>query len=198
MPHYQPQDRFFKKAKEEGYRARSAYKLEEIQKRYHFLKPGAKVLDLGAAPGSFIQFISKAIGEKGLVIGIDLKPITDFRKANIRTYEGDIFDDKIYSKILSENFVNLFDVITSDLAPATSGIKFLDAGRSFQLNEQVLNISGKYLKKGGSALMKTFPGSESDKLMQSAKEMFMEIKIAKPEAVRKSSRELYIVCIGRK
>ena len=197
MPHYNPQDRFFKKAKQEGYRARSAFKLEEIQSKFHIIKQGDKVLDLGAAPGSFIQFISKIIGG-GMVIGIDLKPITDFKKPNIKTYQGDIFDDVVYSQIKSDTSLDSFNVLTSDLAPSTSGIKSLDAGRSFLLNDQVLNVAEKYLKKGGNALMKIFPGADLDKLMQRAKQMFRETKISKPEAVRKSSREIYIICIGKR
>lgn len=197
MPHYIPQDRFFKKAKEDGYRARSVYKLEEIQSHHHILKPGDKVLDLGAAPGSFVQFIGQIIGEKGLVIGIDLKPIQNLKKPNIKTYQGDIFDDIAIIKIKAENKIESFNVVTSDLAPATSGIKSLDSGRSVLLNDQVLNIAERYLKKGGNALMKVFPGADQDQLMHRAKLMFREIKVSKPEAVRKSSREIYIICKGK-
>ena len=195
---YQPQDRFFKKAKEEGYRARSAYKLEEIQRRFHIVKQSDYVLDLGAAPGSFMQFISKIVGQKGIVVGIDLKPIAPFKQTNIKTYKGDIFDDLIYKKIENETGISKFDVITSDLAPSTTGIKSLDAGRSFQLNEQVLNVAEKHLKKGGNAIMKAFPGADHSELVRLAKERFRQFKIFKPEAVRKSSREVYIICIGKR
>jgi len=199
MPkHYQPQDKYFKKAKEEGYRARSAYKLEEVQRRFHILKHGDHVLDLGAAPGSFMQFISKLVGQKGVVIGIDLKPITPFKQINTKSYQGDIFDDLIYKKIENETGISEFDVITSDLAPSTTGIKSLDAGRSFQLNEQVLKVAKKYLKKGGNVILKAFPGADHSELIRLAKEHFRQFKIFKPEAVRKSSREVYIICIGKR
>ena len=194
---YQPQDRYFKKAKEDGYRARSAYKLDEIQKRFHIIKNGDKALDLGAAPGSFMQLISKIIGEKGLVIGIDLKPINELKKPNAKSYQGDIFDKKIYDGILAENGISEFDVITSDLAPSTTGIKSVDAGRSFQLNEQVLKVAEKYLKKGGHVVMKTFPGADYSELIKLAKKQFRNVKILKPQAVRQSSREVYIICIEK-
>jgi len=199
MPkHYQPQDRYFKKAKEQGFRARSAFKLEEMQARLHIIRSGDRVLDLGAAPGSFMQLISKIVGEKGLVIGVDLKPISDIKLGNTKSYEGDIFDEKIYTKILTENNLKNFDVITSDLAPSTTGIKSLDAGRSFQLNEQVLKVAEKYLKKGGNVLLKAFPGADHNELMHLVKQNYQGVKVFKPEAVRSTSREVYIVGIGKR
>ena len=193
MKNYQPQDRFFQKAKDEGYRARSVFKLEEIQKRFHFIKSGDRVLDLGAAPGSFMQFIRKIVGEKGLVIGIDLTSIKPFKQSNIKSYVGDIFDESVYEKIMNENDVSVFDVITSDLAPATTGIKSVDAGRSFQLNEQVLEVAKKHLKPGGHVVIKAFPGADHSQLIALAKKQFKQVKPFKPEAVRKSSREVYLI-----
>jgi 23S rRNA (uridine2552-2'-O)-methyltransferase len=191
------QDRYFKKAKDEGYRARSVFKLESIQNRFHVLKPGDRVLDLGAAPGSFLQYISKVIGEKGIAIGIDLQEIKPLKRNNIFTYTGDICDDALVRRIISSHAVREFDVVTSDLAPKTSGIKFLDAGRSLELNLQVLDIAGKYLKKGGNAVMKILPGFNEGDLTSKASKMFRTVKKFRPEAIRKSSGESYIVCIGK-
>ncbi len=185
---YNPQDKFFKKAKEQGYRARSAFKLEAIQKRFNLIKSEDKVLDLGAAPGSFLQLIGKLVGNKGSAIGIDLKPIENLKKSNVKTIVGDILDESIY-----EEFIDQFDVITSDLAPSTSGIKSVDAGRSFQLNEQVLKVAEKHLRPGGHVVMKAFPGAEHQQLLKKTKGMFKSIKIFKPEAVRKSSKEEYVI-----
>lgn len=193
---YKPQDRFFQKAKEEGFRARSVYKLEAIQNRFHLIKNGDNVLDLGAAPGSFMQFIIKVIGPKGKVIGVDLKPIKAFKTPNAKSYEADIFDEKIYQKILAENNLYAFDVVTSDLAPSTTGIKSLDAGRSFQLNEQVLAVCGKYLKRGGNVVLKAFPGADHSELIAIAKKQFRNVKMLKPEAVRDTSREVYVIGLG--
>ncbi len=197
MTDYQSQDKFFKKAKEQGYRARSAFKLEAIQERFHLIKSGNKVLDLGAAPGSFMQFIRSIVGEKGLVVGIDLKEIKRFKKPNVKSYLGDIFDEPIYQIIEKDTGVGQFDVITSDLAPATTGIRSVDAGRSFQLNEQVLKVAETHLKTGGHVIMKAFPGSDHDQLLALAKKQFKQIKLFRPDAVRKSSREVYVVGIGK-
>jgi len=194
---YQPQDKFFKKAKDEGYRARSAFKLESIQKRFHIIKSGDRVLDLGAAPGSFMQLIQKIVGKSGLVIGIDLTPIKPFKQPNIKSYAGDIFDESVYEKILAENNLSEFDVITSDLAPATTGIKSVDAGRSLDLNLQVLEICKKHLKKGGHAVMKILPGFNEGDLIGEAKKQFKTVKKFRPDAVRKSSAESYIIGMKR-
>ncbi|MBN1258207.1 RlmE family RNA methyltransferase [Candidatus Peregrinibacteria bacterium] len=197
MGHYIPQDKFFKQAKNEGFRARSVFKLESIQERFHILEPGDKVLDLGAYPGSFLQYIAKVIGEKGIVIGIDLRKIEPLGRKNVKTYEGDINNPDLIKKIAAENDIIRFDVVTSDLAPATSGIKDLDAGRSFLLNEQALAIALRHLKPGGHFVFKAFPGIEHQKLLHTAKNHFKVIKAIKPPAVRKTSREQYVICLKK-
>ena len=195
---YLPQDKYFKKAKEQGYRARSVFKLEELQNKFHLIRPGDKVLDLGAAPGSFMQYIQKIIGKDGLLIGLDLTPIKPFSQPNVKAYVGDIFDEKVYDKIFKEHKVHRFDVVTSDLAPATSGIKFVDAGRSFDLNCQVLKVAEQYLRPGGNLVIKAFPGADHGQLIAKARVLFEKVQIAKPEAVRNTSREEYIVCLRKK
>jgi len=116
---------------------------------------------------------------------------------NVRTYAGDIFDDELNKKIVQENNIGKFDVITSDLAPGTSGVKFLDAGRSLDLSLKVLDIAGKYLKNGGSAVIKILPGFNEGDLIGKAKILFKTVKKFRPEAVRKSSGEKYIICLGK-
>lgn len=197
MGNYESKDRYFNRAKQEGYRARSAYKLEAIQNKFHILKPYDKVLDLGAAPGSFLQYMSKIIGEKGIAIGIDLQEIKPMGLKNVRTYAGDIFDDELNKKIVQENNIGKFDIITSDLAPSTSGVKFLDAGRSLDLSLKVLDIAEKYLKKGGFAVIKILPGFNEGDLIGEAKKIFKTVKKFRPEAVRKTSGEKYIICLNR-
>ncbi|MBI5412569.1 RlmE family RNA methyltransferase [Candidatus Peregrinibacteria bacterium] len=190
---YKPHDRYFEQAKAEGYRARSVYKLQEIQKKFHLVKAGDCVLDLGAAPGSFMQYLLKLVGPKGAVIGLDLQEIAPFREKNARTFVCDIFNEKQLSRALERLSASVFDVVTSDLAPATSGIWSLDAGRSFQLSEQALKIAEIYLKKGGHAFLKFFPGKEQATLLQKARLLFGKVAIAQPNAVRSSSREQYLV-----
>jgi 23S rRNA (uridine2552-2'-O)-methyltransferase len=194
---YQPKDRFFQRAKEKGYRARSVFKLEEIQNRFKLICPGDRVLDLGAAPGSFMQYIRSVVGDNGLVVGVDLKPIKALGKPNVKSYVGDIFDESVYDKIEADLGLSQFDVITSDLAPATTGIKSVDAGKSFQLNEQVLKVAEKHLKKGGNVLLKAFPGADHSDLLELLKKQFKKVQIFKPVAVRKSSREVYLVGLVR-
>lgn len=193
MSQYQVQDRFFKKAKEEGFRARSAFKLQAIDEKYRLLKPGMEVLDLGAAPGSFLQYISQRIGNKGLAIGVDLQPISDLKLKNVKTYVGDIFDQDLYKKIVQENYMKQFDLITSDLAPKTTGIAFVDGNASLELNLQVLMAAGYYLKKGGSLVMKTLPGFNEGSLIGEVRKHFKQVRKVRPEAVRKTSGESYIV-----
>jgi 23S rRNA (uridine2552-2'-O)-methyltransferase len=109
-----------------------------------------------------------------------------------------VFDEKAYATLCRENQVARFDVITSDLAPATSGIKFVDAGRSFDLNSQVLRAAESHLKPNGNLLIKAFPGADHSKLIETARKLFADVRIVKPVAVRDTSREEYIVCLRKK
>lgn len=197
MSKFDPNDKFFRRAKEEGFRARSVFKLIGIQDRFNILKPGMKVLDLGAAPGSFLQYISEQIGLKGLAVGIDLQAIEDLELDNVRTYQGDIFDEALYKKIVQENGIRQFDLITSDLAPKTTGIPNVDGNASLELNLQVLEVANKYLKKGGGVVMKILSGFNEGDLIGAARKSFKQIKKYRPEAIRKSSAESYIICIGK-
>ncbi len=194
---YNPNDKFARRAKEQGYRARSAFKLEAIQNRFNLIKPGNHVLDLGAAPGSFLQLIAKIIGEKGVAVGVDLKSIKPFKQSYVHLFVGDIFDESIYQAVEQKTGLKQFDVITSDLAPATTGIKSVDAGRSFQLNDQVLKVAQTYLKKGGHVVLKAFPGIDHDQLLVFVKAQFKRVQLFKPEAVRSSSREVYVIGLNK-
>ncbi len=197
MPKFEPKDRFYNKAKEEGYRARSAFKLQAIDEKYRLLKSGMKVLDLGAAPGSFLQYISEKIGDKGIAVGVDLQKIDDLELENVRTYQGDIFDEELYKKIVQENGFNQFDLITSDLAPKTTGIPFVDGNASLNLNLQVVEVARRYLRRGGGLVMKILSGFNEGDLIGRAKKNFRQVKKFRPQAVRKSSAESYIVCLGK-
>lgn len=181
-------DPFFHKAKEQGFRARSVFKLEEIQKKFSLVRRGDAVLDVGAAPGSFLQYLVRVAGTTGNVTGFDIKPINAVLGA--RTFVADIFDNSAVSKNLSGQ---IFDVITSDIAPNTSGIKDLDQARSVDLNFRVLTLAQKYLKKGGNLLLKVFVGVDFPSLVHATKNDFEQVSIYKPESSRKHSRETYIV-----
>src|SRR5437764_5635748 len=126
MPRYDPRDRFFRKAKAEGLRARSAYKLDEIQRRWRLLRPGARVLDLGAAPGGWCQIAAREVGERGFVLGIDLEPIPRLPPP-AETWVADAFAPELLERLRP---LGRFDAVLSDLAPKTSGIRLSDEARS--------------------------------------------------------------------
>jgi len=197
MNKFNPQDKYFKMAKEQGFRARSVFKLDGIQERFNLIKPGMKVLDLGAAPGSFLQYISQAVGKNGRAIGVDLQEIKPFKEKNIFTFVGDIYDEDRILDILHETRIRNFDLITSDLAPKTTGIASVDGNASLELNLQVLEISTMRLRKGGSVIMKTLSGFNEGDLIGKARKMFKEVRKYRPDAIRKSSHEGYLICLRK-
>ncbi|HRY63017.1 MAG TPA: RlmE family RNA methyltransferase [Patescibacteria group bacterium] len=186
-----PQDQYFKKAKELGYRARSAFKLEEIQNRFHLLKPGLDILDLGAAPGSWLQYASKIVGPKAMLVGLDLQPIESITK-NIKTFVVDIFSEEAV-KLIQKHHPKLFPIILSDLAPATSGEKELDHLRSLELNRQVVELSAKFLAPRGTIVLKVFQGSDFTDFIKELKTQFSQVEVYKPKASRDRSFEVYVI-----
>ncbi len=188
-----PRDSFANRAKKEGYLARSAYKLQEILNRFPLLEAGDKVLDLGASPGSWLQVISEAVGPAGRALGVDQEPIK-FKADNISTLRGDVFDPT-----LTEQFKPFapFDVILSDLAPATSGIRVRDQALSLALSEQVFALAERYLKKNGSVIAKIFAGPDIRQLLPALKKQYRSVQIFKPRASRDRSYETYIIARGK-
>jgi len=190
------QDHYFHKAKKQHYLARAVYKLEEIQKKYKILNAGDRVLDLGAAPGSWIQLASGVAGRSGLVVGIDLKPIEHAFSNHVVTFAGDIFDREFVETVLREYLP--FDVVLSDMSPATSGIKAADSARSALLFERALEIAGWALRPGGTFLAKMFHGPEFHQLLADVKKQFGRTRAIRPQATRKQSREIYILAVNLK
>ncbi len=188
---YKVQDHYFQKAKEQHYLARSIYKLEEIQKKYRILKARDRVLDLGAAPGSWMQLASGVVGGSGLVVGIDLKQIEHAFGSHVVSFQGDIFDQEFVEASLRDHLP--FDAVLSDMAPATSGIRVADSARSALLFERALEIARRVLKPGGTFLAKLFHGSEFHQLLAEVKKDFRRTRAIRPEATRKQSREIYIL-----
>src|SRR5512133_2008878 len=150
-------DSFYNKAKKEGFRARSVYKLQEIQNKYHLIRKGDKVLDLGCSPGSFLQILSGIVGEKGWVLGIDILPTPKLSSQNVETLQADIREIDL-NKIMSEHAMNAFDAVTCDIAPNLSGIRDVDNANIEELAEMVTEIVGKALKEGGPFILKSFFG----------------------------------------
>jgi len=190
------QDHYFRKAKKQHYLARAIYKLEEIQKKYKILRPGDRVLDLGAAPGSWIQLASGITGPSGLVVGIDLKPVLHAFPDHVVTFQGDIFDAQFVENALSPYLP--MDVILSDMAPATSGIRVADSARSALLFERAFEIACWSLRPAGTFLAKIFHGSEFHRLLTEVKKRFGNTRAIRPEATRKQSREIYILAMNLK
>lgn len=189
---YVPNDAWSRKAAQEGYRARSVYKLIELDERYHLLKPGMTVLDLAAAPGSWLQYASRRIGPKGLAIGFDLKliaPIAD----NVRTFTQDITQPEKIDSLLEAERMTKIDLVLSDIAPSTSGIKDVDQWRSIELNQAVVAIAGRWLKPAGHVVLKVFRGADFDAFLTDLKRDWRDIRLSSPRASRDRSREVYLV-----
>lgn len=199
MPkHYEPKDYYYEQAKQGDWRARSVFKLQELQRRHWLIRRDDFVLDLGAAPGSFLQLASRIVTPGGLVVGVDIAKIKPFREKNIITIEADIFDEAKLTAEFKEMNIDKFDVIISDMAPNTTGLPDVDQTRSVELAAQALAIALKYLKKGGNLVTKVFEGADFVEFYQSAKKNFTRTEIEKPKSVRSRSRERYIVFLNKK
>ena len=192
-------DHWFKEAKRAGWRSRAAFKLIEIDDKRKVLKPGDRVLDLGAAPGSWLQVAAERIGSRGLAVGIDLQLIrADFPANNIHVIQGDaaaLEPDQLTDLGLATDVI--FDVLLSDMAPATTGNKDTDHYRSMRLCHLVLDLATRWLRPGGQLVMKSFEGPASKELTDRLREMFETVRPAKPKASRAESREMFLVGQGR-
>ncbi len=197
---YQPQDFFFNKAKKEGYPARSVYKLKELDNKYGLFRRGQCILDLGCAPGSWSIYVGQQINPGGKILGIDKQEV-DIK------IEGGFFIQKDIFKITSEELKQLmqkvgiidnFHGIISDMAPSMSGIKILDAGRSAELAGRVIDLAEDFLKPRGFLVMKVMEGGEHDIIRKRIQKLFEWQKQLRPKAVRRNSREIYIIAHGFK
>jgi 23S rRNA (uridine2552-2'-O)-methyltransferase len=190
---YNPRDRFWQKAKKEGLRARSAYKLEEIQDRFHILRPGARVLDLGAAPGGWCQIAAREAGPKGFVLGVDLEPIAPLPPP-AQTWVADAFAPELLDRLRSEGRAP-YDAVLSDLAPKTSGVRGSDEARSLELAGRALDLSLRVLKPSGFFVVKVFMGGDFEGLLKQCRQAFRQVRVVRPEAsVARGSKEVYLVC----
>lgn len=194
---YNPQDKYFKKAKQEGFAARSVYKLQEIDQRFKVFKSGMKILDLGAAPGSWSQYASKKIGENGRVLGVDLTPIS-ITLPNAVFIAADLYDLTLDSVFKEKGFEPRFDVVMSDMAPKTIGIKSVDQDRSFALCELALDVSHRFLRPGGTFICKFFHSGDFGKLRDMIRKDFEKVEAVKPDSTRSISKEIFLVGLRRR
>lgn len=190
-------DKFFHKAKQDGYRARSAYKLKEAQEKFNLIKKGYKVLDLGCAPGSFLQIISEIIGPDGIVVGIDILPVTPMHEKNIIVVRGDIrsMDE---ADLCGQYAPGGFNVITCDIAPNLTGIREADDKNIGELYGAVRRFITKGLKTGGYFIFKTFYSENFKETKIDLESLFKSVSVFKPAASRSNSSETYLVGIGKK
>ena len=188
------QDHYTVRAKKENYPARSVYKLEEIQRRFKLIKKGDRVLDLGCAPGSWLRLAAKLTGEGGKVVGIDLNPLKIALPPHAEVYTGDILAE---SPEIIKALENGFDVVISDMAPATTGNKDTDAARSLRLSQAALSIAEKCLRPGGHFVGKIFQGPDFQDYVETVKTVFKTQKTYKPQSSRKASKEIFVIGMGK-
>jgi len=188
-------DHYTRKARKENFSARSVYKLQEIQDKYHLIKEGDRVLDLGCAPGSWLQYTAKLVGSNGRVVGIDKKAVSLKLPSHVTVHMGDIF---IIDDVMKDEPLRSFDALLSDMAPATTGNKMVDASRSLDLCTAAFVLANKYLKSGGSFVCKIFQGEDFKLFSDSIQKCFKIHKIFKPQSCRKASKEIYIIGRGKK
>ena len=192
---YNPQDPYYRKAKQEGYRSRAAYKLLELQERFRLMRPGDRVIDLGAAPGGWLQVAVKMVGTDGKVVGIDTQTIDKFREANVFLIQGDIMSRDNHSRI-KEFLGDPATCVLSDLAPKLTGIRDTDTARMLELNKMALSVATQLLKPGGCLLIKSFVSNELQFFTTELKKYFSSVQRTRPEASRHGSSEFYFCAKG--
>jgi 23S rRNA (uridine2552-2'-O)-methyltransferase len=185
-------DYYYQKAKEEKYRSRAAYKLFQAIKKYHFIEYGDVVVDLGAAPGGWIQAARKTVGNKGFVLGVDLKHIEPFPQNYVRTIICDITEEEAAGQIL-DMLPRKADVVISDASPNISGIWEVDHARQIDLAHKALQIALQTLRPSGNLFVKVFQGDMLDDFTHKVKQHFETVLVVKPKASRAKSSEVFIL-----
>ncbi len=188
-------DHYFNEAKKHNFVARSVFKLEEIDKKFSLLHPKMKVLDLGYFPGSWVQYLSKKVGAHGKVVGMDLqeeRPIPDLGR-NTTLLQGDIFE---MEKLEDFAATELFDVICSDMAPKTTGIKMVDQAQSLNLVEKIFHLLPLVLREDGHLVMKCFESNDVRNFLNSNKKRFKSISYFRPKSTRSCSFEFFVIAKG--
>ncbi len=183
---------FYKKAKKEGYRSRAAYKLKQLDKKYDIIQTNDTVLDIGSAPGGWLQVAREKVGKNGYILGIDLEKIEELEYSNVKTLKGNIKDSETI-ELIQKNLPQPPDVILSDASPNISGAWDVDQARSVELGRICLSIAEKLFETRGNILIKVFQGELFPDLLDEAKEKFNFSKSSKPKASRDKSAEIYIV-----
>lgn len=189
-------DHYVHMAKKDGYRARAAYKLLEINEKDKLIGPGTVLADLGSAPGSWSQVAARLVGDKGKVFALDILPMDPI--ADVSFIQGDFREQDVLDEFVSLLGGRQLDLVISDMAPNISGMSAMDQARSFHLTELALEFARDHLKPGGHFLVKVFQGSEFQAYLKSMRELFTDVVTRKPKASRDRSSEIYLLGKGRR
>ena len=195
MTKWQPQNHYFRRAKKEGFLARSVYKLEEVDRRVRLFRPGQRVLDLGCHPGSWLQYCAQVVGKRGLVVGIDTQTISIELPPHVHFIQADVLE------LLPADLYHIseqFDVVLSDLAPATTGVRSVDSSRSLVLFQRALLLADDLSPPGAHFLGKIFQGPGFDDIMRELRTKFSKVRSIKPRATRRQSKEIFLVAMDKK
>jgi len=192
---YKRDDRLYRKAKEEGYRSRAAYKLIEINERFKIIRPGDRILDLGAWPGGWLQVASKLVGEQGQVVGIDLVAIDSIGAANTHTIQGDAREEENIEKCFALAG-GKFAAVLSDMSPKLTGIKEADRVGATACAALALFIAEKTLAQGGCLVTKVFKSQEAEQFVKTARPMFNKTTRSELDSTRTTSNEFYVIFTG--
>jgi 23S rRNA (uridine2552-2'-O)-methyltransferase len=187
-------DEYVKRAQKLGYRSRAAFKLEEIDGRDRLLKPGMIVLDLGAAPGGWSQFAAGRIGKTGRIIALDVLPVEAI--PGVTFVQGDFREDTVLHRLMDLLSGQPVDLVLSDMAPNTSGLRMVDQARAMGLADLALDTARQVLRPGGAVVVKLFQGAGFDEFQRDARRSFLSLANRKPKASRDRSREVYLVAKG--
>jgi 23S rRNA (uridine2552-2'-O)-methyltransferase len=193
-------DHYTRKAQKDNFAARSVYKLQEIQQRFKILKSGQRVLDLGCAPGSWLQYAAQVVGPRGYVLGLDLTPVDPASLAGVdpRIAQTRVVDIRALDAAALETIGTGYDLVMSDMAPATTGRKDVDAARSLALCELALETACRVLRPGGHFVAKIFQGTDVKSFSDAVGLYFRRREHVKPRSTRKASKELFVVGLGFK
>ncbi len=192
---YDPKDFYYRQAKKQGLRARSAFKIDQILRRPGLLGRGQAVLDLGAAPGGFLQILADVVGEGGVAVGVDLEPIRSVGKPWVRTATVDLLAPDALDRIRALH-PGPYDLVTSDMAPKTIGVKVTDEARSLELCAMAFRVAEALLRPRGAFVTKVFMGGDFPVFRRSLQARFDRVDVVRPAATREHSYECYLVGTG--
>lgn len=195
---FEVQDKWFHEAKRQWYRARSAFKLIHIDEKFWIIKPGMKVLDVACMPGSWMQVLTNRVWPEWLVVGFDIKKTEPLPQQWAHTFVWDIYDIPWLQASLETYWCSQYNLLTSDIAPKTTGNKDVDQYESVKLNASIIELSKHFLSPGWTCILKVFVGEDIDELVWVVKKEFTTLKRFKPASCRQRSFEEYFICLGKK